>query len=459
MRPILILLRKDFALFFANRAAIGLTFLVPVAMIYIFGQVFGLNRRDLGPTGITLAVVNQSAQPAAQKLIGALQAEKSFSVVTQFINPDRTARPLAEADLRPMMHENQFRYAVVIPADLLRTDGIGVHLKILSNPRNVIEVRTVDGLLQKTIMASVPELLTASLQANSERVLGADRFHRFNGGIAAALAAAYGGDRGAIQRRIEAGDWWGASGEAADPTLRRLDLSPAEAKAAADSTPIDLLSRLVKIDAESVSGRDVKSPVATSVVGGWSVMFMMFLLTGSAATFFDEKRTGVYQRILSAPVSRAQLLWSRFFHGVILGVLQQAMLFGAGQALYGIDVIGHFGKLLLVCVAGASACTAFGMLVAAITRTPQAAFGLASFLILTMCAVGGAWFPVSFMPELMQHLAKFTLVYWTMEGFAQVLWEGYTVVELLPTLGLLFGIAAIVMAASVWRFNRSKIFA
>src|SRR5947199_160333 len=47
MRTILTLVGKDFANFRRNRAALVLTFLVPVVLIYIFGQVFGLNLKIL----------------------------------------------------------------------------------------------------------------------------------------------------------------------------------------------------------------------------------------------------------------------------------------------------------------------------------------------------------------------------------------------------------------------------
>ena len=105
-----------------------------------------------------------------------------------------------------------------------------------------------------------------------------------------------------------------------------------------------------------------------------------------------------------------------------------------------------------------AASAAFGMLIAALAPNSQAASGLATFVILMMSALGGAWFPVAFMPELMQQVAKFTLVYWSIEGFLQVLWAGSTFVELLPILGILLGIAAGVMAFSIWRLNRKQMF-
>jgi ABC-2 type transport system permease protein len=203
MAVILTLVRKDIANFRRNRAAVGVTFLVPIVLIYIFGWVFGLNQKDSGPTGIRLAVVNASTNPAAQKLVDALKAEKAFSIVTTFRNDDKTTRPLAEQDLRPMIHDGDFRFAVVIPADVVRTDGIGLHLKILSDPRNDIEAQTVNGLLQKTIFSNVPELLGQSLQARARQFLGDGRFRQFNRGIAGTVATAFGGDPAEIQRQIE----------------------------------------------------------------------------------------------------------------------------------------------------------------------------------------------------------------------------------------------------------------
>ena len=464
MAVIVTLVRKDIANFLRNRAAVSLTFVVPIVLIYIFGWVFGLNQKDTGPTGIRLAVVNASSNPAAQKLIVALKTEKAFRVVTTFDNPDQTTRPLTEEDLEPMIRDGTFRFAVVIPADVVRTDRIGLHLKILSDPRNDIEAQTVNGLLQKAIFSNVPELLGQSLQARAKGFLGDDRFNQFNRGIAETVATAFGGDPDEIQRTIESGSLGldkitrpASPAKPVDPTLRRLDSPPAAAKSSA--TVEDFFSRLVKIEQKQVVGKNVKSPAATRMVGGWAIMFLLFAVSGGAAAFFDEENAGVFQRILSAPVSRAQLLWSRFLYGVLLGLVQLLTMFLTGHLMYGIDVFGHLGNLIAVSVFAAAACSSFGMLIAALAPNATAASGLSTLVVMVMSATGGAWFPMSFMPEFMQKIGKFTLVYWSMEGFLQVLWTERTLVELLPILGILAGITSVVMTISIWRLNKKPIFA
>jgi ABC-2 type transport system permease protein len=446
MHTLLVLLRKDFTNFFRNRAAVSLTFLVPFALIYIFGQVFGVSNSDRGPTGIPLGVVNASKDPAAAKLVDALKAEKTFAVTTEVTAPNQPARALTEADLRPMMHNNTFRFAVVIPEDLVSSETLGLHLKIYSNPRNEIETQMVNGVLQKTIFSNVPQLLGQSLQARAKTTLGTEKARGFNHRIADTIASTFGGDGDAIAKRIEAGDFG----------IDTLSANPA-AKSGGGSAN-DIFSRLIRIDNEQVAGKDVKSPAATHIVSGFAIQFLLFALSSSAAALFYERDRGIFQRILSGPVSRTQILWSKFLYGAILGLLQLTVLFIGGRILYGIDVEHHLLLLGIVCLFAAAACTSFGMLIASVASTLEAASGLATFVILLMCAVGGAWFPVSLMPHVIQQFSKLTLVYWSMEGFDQVLWMDASLTELLPTLGILGAMTAAVMSISVWRFNRSNLF-
>ncbi|MEO7412230.1 MAG: ABC transporter permease [Opitutaceae bacterium] len=480
MRILLTLLGKDFAILRRNRGALILSLVVPIVLIYIVGQVFGLNRKQggAGPTGIRLAVVNASNHTAATKLVDALKAEPTFRIVTDYVNADQSTRPLAVADLRPLIRDRKLRYALVLPPDLIATDRIGLNLEIYSDPQNQIETQMVNGILQKTIFSSVPQLLGEALKSRAKQSIGDENFAQFNRSIANTVADSFGGDREEIFRRMQSGAFGVdelAPEKAATPEkpvpadLRRLDTTPSAATTANASTaskPADdsvkpaanILSNLVRIKSEQVVGKEVKSPEATRVVGGYAVMFLLFALSASSAAFFDEKRSGMFQRLLSTPVRRSQLLWSRFLYGILFGVMQLTLLFFAGSFLYGIEVISHLGNLLVVCAATAAACTAFGMLLAAITRSQQAASSLGNLIVLTMSACGGAWFPISFLPEFMQQLSRFTIVYWALDGFSQVLWAGNSFVQILPTVGVLLAISGAVMAVAVWRFNRSKLF-
>jgi ABC-2 type transport system permease protein len=471
MSQVLILLRKSLLSFWRAKAAVTITFLVPIALIYLFGHVFGLYRESPPPAGIKLAVVNLSAEPAAGKLVEALQAEKGLRLITEHKNADGTRRPLTEADVRAAIKDNDYHFALILPADLLPEKAFGVRMKFLSDPRNQIEAQMVNGLLQKTVFSHVPELLGASLQREARRFLGSPRLQTFNRTMADTVADYFGGDREEIFARMNSADFgFGALGQIStptakpiDPSLRRLDTAAqpvaavAEAKSAT-SAVTDVFSKIVKIESEQVTGKQVSNPMAARTVGGYAIMFLLFAVSGSAATLFDEKNSGIFVRLLSAPVRPAHILWARFLFGMILGLVQISVMFLAGRIFFGLEVFDHVGALLAVGLSASAACSAFGMLVVAISPSAAAAQGISTFVVISMSAVGGAWFPTSLMPEYIQKFSKLTIVYWAVEGFTDVLWAGQSLLEVLPKVGILAAIATGVMLIAVWRFNKGTLF-
>jgi len=459
MSPTLVLLRKNLLMFWRSKPAVIITFVVPIILIALFGHVFGLYRTEAGPTGIPLAVVNASSDPAAEQLLAALRAEKTFRVISTLSDANGAERPLTEADARAALANNDYRYALVIPADLIPASGFGLHLIFLTNPRNEIEAQMVNGILQKTVFTQVPQLLGQSLQAGALRRIGPGALETFNRSVASAIADAFGGDTAAIQQRIERGDFLSAGSTSANSSPNSSPDSSVSADISAPSpSSADFLGRILDFETEQIAGKEVKNPMAARLVGGYAIMFLLFAVSGSATMFFEEKSTGVFQRLLSSPVRPSHIIWARFWFGVILGLTQVAVLFLAGNFLYDLEITRHLVPLFAVALASAAACSAFGLFVVAIAPNADAASPIATFIVLSMSAIGGAWFPVSFMPDYIQSFSKLTLVYWSVEGFTDVLWAARPLFAVLPHLGILTGIAAVVMAFSIWRFRRNRMF-
>lgn len=438
MRTILILIGNEVRRFLHDRTALALTFLVPVVLIYIFGHVFGVSGEETGPSGIPLAVVSETDGPVVASIVAALQKEKAFKVMTKEKTSGRELT-LTEARVRERLQAGSLRFALIFPPDAQSDAHFGLKLKFLQNPENEIETRTVTGLVQKAIYTSAPQALLGSLQKKATQVIGREKLERFNRSLATSIASAFGGDAEQIYGQMSKGI---------------PDLGSAGSSTNGDA----LFDKVVKIESEQVGGEQVKSPMATRSVGGWAMMFLLFSLAGAATSLFEEKKAGLFQRLLSAPVRRTHILWSKYLFGMLIGMVQLGVLFLAAHFLFGIDITSNLGNLILICLAASIACVAFGMLLAAISPTAAVAGGLGTFLILTMSAIGGAWFPTSFMPQFIQQLSKLTIVYWSIEGFLQVLWANCTTRELLPTLGVLLGIAAVVNLVSIWRFNHGQIF-
>lgn len=434
MKTVLRLFAKDYTLFFRDKVALSLTFIVPIVLIYIFGQVFG--NAGSGVEHLKLGFINNSEAPVAKKLEKILDTTKTFSLVKTYKNEKGEQVKYDTNIIKNHIKTGKFSSALVIPADAYTDTSTSLKLKYYYDPKNEFEMNLIDGMLQQTIMQQAPEIFQKSMMRQAETKLGKDKGDKFNNEIAQTVSRYFNIDTSKILNR---------------------NLNT-ENDTAIKTGGNNIFGNIVKVEKEQLVGKDFANPMATRSVGGWAMMFLLFTITGSATSLLDEKKSGVMIRILSAPVSRTQILWGKYLYNMSLGLLQLSVMFIFGFFIFKIDIFSNLLNLALIILASSTACTAFGMLLASLVKTTKQADGWGTFLILMMSAVGGAWFPVSFMPEGIQFFSKLTLVYWSVEGFLAVLWRGAGFMEIWHYLAILFGIAILINLFSIIRFKRGNVF-
>jgi ABC-2 type transport system permease protein len=434
------LIKKDYILFWHDKVAVGLTFIVPAVLILLFGSIFGGSGADA--SGIRLAFLNQSDTKIAKKIESTLDTTKTFQMIKSYTDDEGKEVPFDTVSIKDYIIKGKASSALVIPVDAYTDTSFGLKLKFYYNPKNELEMQIVQGLLQQTVMTQIPEIFNQSMMRRSEEYLGKDRGTKFNKKLASVISEYFGVDTSKILRQ----------------GFYNTENDTTENDSSSKNGASNFFKNIVKLDKEQLVGKEVNNPGATRSVGGWAMMFLLFSITASATSLFDERNSGVTLRILSAPVSRTDILWSKYLYNISLGIVQLLILFFAGYLFFNINIFTNFGNLLLVIICSAAAATAFGMVLAAFSKTTAQANGLGTFLILTMSAIGGAWFPTFILPPFIQVLSKFTIVYWSIEGFLQVLWNGASLVEILPTVGILLGIGILVNAVSFWRFKKGDIF-
>lgn len=441
MKKILSLIKKDYILFWNDKVGVALTFLVPAALILVFGSIFGGS--DGGnASGIRLAFLNQSKSKIGKKIESTLDTTKTFELIKTFTNEEGKEVRFDTVSIKDYIIKGSASSALVVPEDAYTDTSFGLKLKFYYNPRNQLEMEIVQGLLQQTVMTQIPEIFNQSMMRRSEEYLGSEKGGMFNRKLASVISEYFGVDTSEILRQ---GFYDSENDSTSEDT-------------ASNKSASNFFKNIVKLDKEQLVGKEINNPGATRSVGGWAMMFLLFSITASAVSLFEERNSGVTLRILSAPVSRTDILWSKYLFNISLGCIQLLVLFFTGYLFFRIDIFSNIGNLFLVIISSAAAATAFGMVLAAFSKTPAQANGMGTFLILMMSAIGGAWFPTFILPGFIQVLSKFTIVYWSIEGFLQVLWNGDGFIEILPTIGVLLGIGVIINAVSFWQFKRGNIF-
>jgi ABC-2 type transport system permease protein len=436
LKTILSLIKKEYRLFWSDKVAVSLTFLIPALLIMIWGSIFG--KTDSGPQNLKLAFLNASPSVVGKKIERVLDTTKTFRLVKSYTDEKGKEILFDTVSIKEYVRKGSASAALVIPYDAYTDTSLGLKLKFYYDPKTQMEMQIIQGVLTQTIMSQVPDLFLQGVQRKAMKFLGVDSGKSFNDAIASTVGKYFKIDPKLI----------------AIPSL--VDTTVDTSKAS--SRRKDFFKNILDFEEEQLVGKDVVSPWATRSVGGWAMMFIMFGLTASASSLFDEKKSGVVLRILASPISRVHILWSKYLYNMSLGFLQLIVLFVFGAALYKIDIVTNLGNLILIIIAASTACTSFGMLLSAVSKTASQANGLGTFVILAMSSIGGAWFPTSFMPEFIQSISKVTIVYWAMDGFLQVLWRNAAFAEILPNLSILFGIATLITAISIWQFKKGHVF-
>ncbi|QDU18805.1 ABC transporter permease [Urbifossiella limnaea] len=143
-KHILAVAGKDWRLFWADRRAAALAFVVPVVLASAFGLVFARPTADRGAPQLPVAVVVEDHSAFARAVADELLASPRFAAVEM----TRAAAEAAVADRRPGV-------AIVLPSGFERAAawaGERPVVELLHHPTTAAERQWAEGVLTETVM-------------------------------------------------------------------------------------------------------------------------------------------------------------------------------------------------------------------------------------------------------------------------------------------------------------------
>ncbi len=186
---------------------------------------------------------------------------------------------------------------------------------------------------------------------------------------------------------------------------------------------------------------------------GMGVQFMLMTSLEAGIAVLVQRQRGLWKRLRAAPLSRHLVLFSRALSGALISMMVLGVLFVFGMVVFGIRVEGSVAGFVLVCAASALMSSAFGLLVAALGKTPEATRGISIFVILVIVMLGGAWAPSFLFPPWLQQVAAVSPAKWAVDGLDAMLWRGLGLEAALAPVAALLGFAAIFGVLAALRFR------
>jgi len=186
----------------------------------------------------------------------------------------------------------------------------------------------------------------------------------------------------------------------------------------------------------------------------YTLMFILMFLLMSAKDLVFERRHGTLNRLRLAWPSTADLVLGFFLAGMVVGLLQAAVLLGFNSVLFGIDYGSSPVCLVLVLVLFVGVSAAAGLLLGTLSQTGGQADGLGMVLGLGLPALGGLWWPLEIVPPFMQTLGRTLPTGQAITVFHNMIGRGWGVAECAPMLWGLLGWLVVLLGLAVFRFRR-----
>ncbi|MHB1288247.1 ABC transporter permease [Georgenia sp.] len=196
-----------------------------------------------------------------------------------------------------------------------------------------------------------------------------------------------------------------------------------------------------------VSGFDVGA-------AGETLLFVFLISLAGSATLIQSRRYGVTARTLAAPVSAGQTLGGQALGRFVIAAFQGVYIMVATALLFGVSW-GNVYASMLVLVAFSAVAAGAAMLIGSLLDNEAAASGVGVGLGLVLAALGGSMLPLELFPDTLRTVAHITPHAWAYEAFAEIQRHDGGIVDVLPQLGVLTGMAVILLVLGAWALRGS----
>jgi linearmycin/streptolysin S transport system permease protein len=394
---------------YSQRGVLLSQLVMPLIFTFLIGQATAGFGPDGSSTTVTwtLAVANEDVGNLGAALVENLAADPTLEIVevTAVSLPTAVATTVENEEADAALH---------IPADFSQqvTSGNGPALDFYSDPANVRQVQPVE----QAVLVALSKL---------------------NGSVTAAVISR---DVAAALGLFELG--------VDEEGYFETAVSTAQAKWENPPVAVQVNEDEIIINSEEIipQGINQSSP-------GMMAMFATFGMMGGAVLLIQERQAGTLRRLLVMPIHKGSIILGKLLGILLTGLLQMVLLIGVAALFFDVPWGNSPLALAIIVLAFALAITSLSMMMAAVTKTLAQANALGTIIVLSIAALGGAWWPLEIVPDWMQLVGRFSPISWAMAGFQDIITRGLDVTAVLPEAGVLLAFAALFLSIGIWRFQ------
>ena len=399
MIPLRALIRKDLRIFFADRRSVIMSFVASIVIASFFGYIFGGLGGKAETSRIPVLVVDQDSSAISAAIFADLKTRDALDVKASGIDEARMA-----------VRKGTATVGIVLPKDFGTDAGSAFftpakkpQIDVLYDPSHAAEQTMVQGILTGTVMQVVSKEMFSGATGNSMVKESLANIENSSG-----MAAE---DKKRLRDLLQSVDRWNQQSQAGQVN--------------GQSGFSGGLTVPYEVRQEAVTARSgVQYNGYAHSFGVMSIQFILFMGVDMGIGMLLLRQRGLWKRLRAAPLSRSMLLGSRAVSAAMISMLILTVAFAFARVVFGVKIEGSMAGFIGVCLAFSLMTAAFGLLIAALGKTPEAARGISIFVTLILVMLGGAWVPAFIFPPWLQKVTLFVPTRWAMDGLDGMTWRG-----------------------------------
>jgi ABC-2 type transport system permease protein len=403
---ILTIFKKDIKLFFSDKRAVLLTFLMPILLISLFAFAFGgSGSRNSKPKAIKLLVTDIDNSTDSKSVISKLDSLSGLTLI-----------PKAIDEANDLVRKGKYVGVLILDKGFQDSINAGnsLPMELKYDAVREIEMGMLHSVLMQNLMSSVGK---KSIKAKMNSYFDEN----------------FSGMPSGIKEKIFD-----------DMNSGNSNMN--------NSMNVNMSLKMTSIIKEDTKKGNLG---LIQAVAGTAIMMLLFSIAAIGGGLLDEKESGTLKRLLYSPLKPTDILFGKMGAALVLAILQLVVMFVFSWVVFGLPIFKDITSLLLMILTTAFAVSSFGIFLVAIAKTRQQLQGLSTIIILTMSAVGGSMIPIFVMPAIMQKIAMVSVNYWGIQGFYDIFWRNLPLIDILPKMGILIGIGLIMTIISVKLFKNN----
>jgi ABC-2 type transport system permease protein len=191
------------------------------------------------------------------------------------------------------------------------------------------------------------------------------------------------------------------------------------------------------------------------VPGIVAMMIMSNNLNGVAGQIAAWRERGILRRMQSTTLKASTFIAAQITSRLVMNGFQALAVLLIGYLFFDTQVNGSWALLILFVILGTLTFMSIGFIIAGLAKTPESAGPIAGFISFPLLFLGGVFFPVKNMPELLQPIVKLLPITHLSGSLRQVMNVGADLTTLWPEAALLGGwmVVAFIIASLSFKWE------